>query len=190
MNTWRGRVTILACDLALALFVWIVLVEPLLVALDSLEEAHSKAAILAERQQVLARRAPIAATRLAGAIAMLKSDEGWLPAGPVAQLAAMLQQRGKTAIERNGGSVRSLLVVGPAAKDGMTRIAVRVDGLVPQGGLVDVIRDIEIVRSPLLQIDNLDIRGPSGQPGSNLAPNVEQRLIVRFDLVAYQITPP
>jgi general secretion pathway protein M len=101
-----------------------------------------------------------------------------------AVVAAQLQNRIKSIVQRAGGTLNSMQVLPPEAENGFRKISVRVKAVATMQAWVDTMLGIE-TGNPLLFLDNVDIttRSASRRVANRPAENVQ--LSVTFDVYGY-----
>jgi hypothetical protein len=167
-----------------ALVAWAGIAEPLLMAFAEREENLQRSQrLIAEFARKAAQRS-LADQRLQEGRARLAAATGYLEAPNPALASAMLQNLVKNGIEGRGGALRSLQALPPAKEASFQRLAVRIDAAAGADKLLDLLLAIEASRTPILRIENLDIRAPEGMRPAGAVPE-NAMLALRADIVGY-----
>jgi general secretion pathway protein M len=124
-----------------------------------------------------ARRAELTALRQSAA-----SSEGFLQGTNDALVAAQIQNRIKSLVEAGRGDLKSTQVIPTQDEGKYRRVTVRAQMNIDIAGAQRVLHGIETA-SPLLFLDNLDIRSRIGERRRATAD--ESSLDVRFDVYGY-----
>lgn len=175
--------------LALGILVLVVALPYWLIVQPLIDQFAAVNAEIAERQEALARYRMVAA-RLGALEEQLEAmkraggrADDYLRGGSEAIVAADLQNRVKTLIDRSGGKLASTQVLTAAEEGGFRQVIVRVRLTTGIEGLRRILYELE-TGQPLLFIDNLDIstrqdRRRAGESES------DPELTVSFDVYGY-----
>lgn len=163
---------------------YLAVVEPLL------DDYGTTRAAIADEEAALVRFRRVAAElpQRRAALAALRqrqaASEGFLQGTNEALVAAQIQNRIKALIEQARGELKSTQVL-PVQEEGKyRRITLRAQMTLDTAGVQRVLYGIETA-SPLLFVDNLDIRAHSGGDRRRERANPDPALDIRFDVYGY-----
>ena len=115
-----------------------------------------------------------------------QSSTGYYLAGGTNALAgAALQELVSDAIEKSGGTLRSVQILPGESEGDFQKVAVRVQFITTTSVLFKILYGLESGQTYLF-IDNLDVRAQRSRRRRNQETPQEPQLQVRFDLTGYQ----
>jgi hypothetical protein len=95
---------------------------------------------------------------------------------------AALQGTARRLFESGGGALRSIQVLPARAEGALQRVAVRVDGTLPSGRMLDFLHGVETA-VPYLFVETFELRVPEGMTGQQTG---HAQVTVRAELAAYR----
>jgi hypothetical protein len=155
--------------------VWQLILAPTIERWEVVMQRLTTLATLRNRLSVQVASLDTAEARLAVALQAGQTTPGLMGvdgAEAVATLQRLVQERLLAA----GGELHSLLVLPPRADGAFTRLSLRVEVTTPAHVIGDLLLTLRAETSPLIHLDNIEIRAASSQPSATQPTIVRARI--------------
>jgi general secretion pathway protein M len=159
------------------------IVLPIVAHYSAIEAGIADSELALRRLQDAERRLPVLEAQRKTLQQALAAQDGFLKAPNDSLAAAEMQARIKSAVERNGGELKSTQTLPARAENGFRRITARVEVMGSDATLMRVWHDME-TGVPFLFIDDFDIEARAMPRRDRTQPPL-LTLDVRFELSAY-----
>ncbi len=184
LPTWISRVLAVVLLLAVLMVSYLFIVPPLMANYSDTRNAVDQSTTMLTRYQSLAVKRPALELQIEELKGRRTSREIYLAGATDALAAAELQNRVKSIIENQSGSLRSIQPV-PGTDDGaFQRVMIRVQMSAAIGAVYRILYDLESAK-PFLFIDNMEIGNRKSRRRKDTN-SEDPALLVRFDLYGYR----
>jgi general secretion pathway protein M len=183
---WISRLAALSLLVVVLAAIYSFVVEPTITAYAGADQAIAEANEQLEHFERLAATRPALSEQMAELKQRQASQGFYLSGGTDALAAAALQDRLKSVIEGNGGTVRSIQPLAGVDEQGFRRVTVRVQFTASTESMFRTVYALE-AGTPLVFIEGLEIQSRIPRPSRDSVgePSPEPVLTAGFNLYGY-----